>query len=234
MKGIYLAGGYPDRETFKKSFKIVAESGFDFIEVGLPYNDPIADGPVISSAILETLEKGIKVSDVIDDIISLSDVKIDRYIMTYANIVHSFGEKNFSDKFGGMLKGVIVPDVPNRMADFLYKRGLSVPVVPFATLETRDRDFDLINSSAAEFVYFIGIRGITGAASDLSSDEIKEKIARIRKMTQKKIVIGFGIKSKADADAAMKLGDGFVIGTEAVRRQGNPEELKRYLKEIIR
>ena len=222
MKGIYLTGGYPDRHRFFECCRAVASSGFDFIEVGIPFNDPIADGPVIAGAIHESISGGGTPASVMDDIACINSLKIKKFVMTYANIIYSYGIKNFSDRMAPLLDGVIVPDLPNRMTGLFYDNGFTIPIVPFATLESRESDIDLMNASRSEIVYFIGVRGITGAQSDFTSRELIDKIDMIRSRTGKKIIIGFGIKNGDDARKARAIGDGFVVGTEAVRRQKGP------------
>ena len=191
MKGIYLAGGYPDTDTFMDCFHAVALSGCDFIEVGIPFNDPIADGPVIAHAIHSSLNNGATPERVMEDILNIRHVRIKKYVMTYANIIYSHGIKKFSDKLSGCLAGAIIPDLPNRMTHLFYDGGLQIPIVPFATLETRESDMDMINKSKSEILYFIGVRGITGSQSDLASPELVKKIRMIKESTDKKIIIGF-------------------------------------------
>ena len=232
MKGIYLAGGYPDRPTFKKCAQAVARCGFDFIEIGIPFNDPIADGPVIARALYASISGGTTPEQVIEDIRDLDGLKIRKYAMTYANIVYSRGIRSFSEDLKGSLDGVIIPDLPNRMARMFCDQGLEVPIVPFATLETRQPDIELMNASKSGIIYFVGVRGITGSASNFSSPELAEKAALLKKHSSKKIIIGFGIKTAEDARQAMEIGDGFVVGTEAVRRQEDPEELEKYLRSL--
>ena len=228
MKGMYLVGEYPDRATFMECCRVVAASGFDFIEVGIPFNDPITEGPVIAAAIGRALKGGVT-PDGVMDAIALLDVGIPLYVMTYANIIHSRGIGRFSARLAPHLRGVIVPDLPNRMARRFREGGLAIPIVPFATLDTRASDIETMNESESEFVYFVGLRGITGARSDFTSPELVEKARMLRRGIDKKIVIGFGIKTPDDARQAMALGDGFVIGTEAVRRQDDPAALGTYL-----
>jgi len=232
MKGIYLTGGYPDRNGFIDCCKMVASSGFDFIEAGIPFNDPIADGPVIAGAIHESIAAGATPGTVMDDIAYIGSLKLKKFVMTYANIIYSYGIRNFSAKMAPVLDGIIIPDLPNRLADLFYDGGLDIPIVPFATLESRETDIDRMNASRSEIIDFIGVRGITGAKSDFSAPELADKIGMIRKRTGKKIIIGFGIKTGADARQAMAIGDGFVVGTEAVRRQKNPAALKEYLDSL--
>ena len=133
----------------------------------------------------------------------------------------------------GLLDGVIIPDIPNRMARLFYESGFSVPIVPFATLETRESDMALLNESKSGIIYFIGVRGITGSRSDFTAPELIDKIRMIKKNTDKKVIIGFGIKTGSDARQACAIGDGYVVGTEAVLRQKEPEALKKYLRSLI-
>jgi tryptophan synthase alpha chain len=231
MKGIYLTGGYPDRNRFMECCKAVASSGCNFIEVGIPFNDPIADGPVIAGAIHESLSGGATPATVIDDI-AVMDFPGKKFVMTYANVIYSYGIKSFSDRMAPFLDGVIIPDLPNRMTGLFYDSGFAIPIVPFATLETRESDIDTMNASASEIIYFIGVRGITGAQSDFTAPELIDTIGMIRRRTGKKIIIGFGIKTKADAAQARAIGDGFVVGTEAVRRQKDPAALREYLDSL--
>lgn len=232
MNGIYLTGGYPDRSGFIDCCKMVASSGFDFIEVGIPFNDPIADGPVIAGAIHESIAGGATPGTVMDDIALITGLKLKKFVMTYANVIYSYGIKNFSARMAPLLDGVIIPDLPNRMTGLFYDGGFNIPIVPFATLESREPDIDRMNASPSEIIYFIGVRGITGAQSDFSAPELIDKIGMIRKRTGKKLIIGFGIKTGADAQQARAIGDGYVVGTEAVRRQKDPAALKKYLNSL--
>ncbi|MBP7735021.1 MAG: tryptophan synthase subunit alpha [Spirochaetes bacterium] len=232
MKGIYLTGGYPDMGTFNECFHAVANNRFDFIEIGIPFNDPIADGPVIARAIHSTIERGITPDAMVDAIVALKDTYIKKYVMTYANIIYSHGIKKFSDRMAGSLDGVIIPDLPNRMARLFYDEGFGIPIVPFATLESRESDIEMMNRSKSEIIYFIGVRGITGSQSDFTSPELLDKIRMIKKHTGKKIIIGFGIKTADDARRALSIGDGYVVGTEAVLRQKDPAALNDYLRSL--
>ncbi len=232
MRGIYLAGGYPDAGTFRKCFGAVVRNGFDFIEIGIPFNDPTADGPVIARAIHASLESGMTPERVMEEILSLSDAGIKKYVMTYANIIYSYGIRAFSERMSGCLDGVIIPDLPNRMTPLFYDSGFGIPIVPFATLESRLSDIELMNRSQSEIIYFIGVRGITGSRSDFTSPELLDKIRMIKENTDKKVIIGFGIKTADDARQALAIGNGYVVGTEAVLRQKDPEKLNDYLASL--
>lgn len=233
MKGIYLVGGYPDRESFVKGLETVMDSGVDFVEVGIPFNDPVADGPVIAEAIMKTADAGVSADSIIEDMERCVRPGIKMYVMTYCHIVFAYGIRKFSERCKGLLSGIILADLPNRMHPFFLDRGLEVPIVPFATLESREEDLAGLGKAGSDFIYFVGLRGITGATADFGSREMKDQVARLRSHTGKKIVIGFGVKTSADAGRALSLGDGFVAGTEAVRRQGNASELRHYLGDLL-
>ncbi len=233
MKGIYIVGNYPDKKRFKECFNIVAELGFDFIEVGMPFNDPLADGPVIAKAANDAIDSGVTTEGLIKDLQSLADINIKKYIMTYSNIIYSHGIKPFSDSLKNVLNGMIVADLPNRMAGLFYDNGFELPIVPFATLETRESDIAMMNDSESEIIYFVGVRGITGSQADFSSSELVNKIKMIKEHSNKKVIIGFGIKNHADVQKAMEIADGFVVGTEAVKRQEDPAIFKTYLQELL-
>ncbi len=213
---------------FRECCHVIAASGFDFIEVGIPFNDPIADGPVIAGAIGDSLAGGVTPDGVMEEI-ARQDIGIPVYAMTYANVIYSPGMAVISKRMAPHLRGIIIPDLPNRMARRFHDEGFTIPIVPFATLETRESDIGIMNASESDIIYFVGIRGITGANSDLSAEELSEKVGLLRRHTAKKIIIGFGIKTPEDASRAVTMGDGFVIGTEAVRRQRDPAALGKYL-----
>jgi tryptophan synthase alpha chain len=233
MRGIYLVGNYPDRDTFVRCFDAVISAGYEFAEIGVPFSEPVADGPVIASAVQEALDSGVKARDVLAGIRELKKGSAKLYVMTYANIIYNYGLEKFSADFKDLLDGVIIPDLPNDFHKFFYDKGFDVPVVPFVTPESRVEDIRKAAEGNAEFIYFIGIRGITGGSVDLSSPEITERVKQIKSITDKKIVMGFGIKTREDADKAMKTADGFVVGTAAVLLQKEPAKYAEYVKSLV-
>ena len=232
MKGIYVAAGHPTRKDAMEAARTVAEAGFDFIEIGIPYNDPVADGPVIAAALDCAVKNGVTPEDVFDDIDSLSDIGIPVYVMTYSNIILHADPARVTERLRGKVRGFIIADLPNRMGSFLTDRGLGIPIIPFVTPETREKDLAIVAKSTADFIYLIGLRGITGSKADFSSPALLRQIEMIRRVTDKKIVLGFGIRTRDDARQALTIADGFVAGTEAVKRQGDRQELVKFLEEL--
>lgn len=233
MRGIYIVGNYPDRESFVKCFDAVISAGYEFVEIGVPFSEPVADGPVIASAVQEALGSGVKAGDVLAGLKTLSKGKAKLYVMTYANIIYNYGIKKFSDDFKDVLSGLIIPDVPNMLHSYFYDQGFEIPLIPFVTPESREEDIKKAAVMKGDFIYFIGIRGITGGSVDLSSPEISERIQQIKAFTDKKIVMGFGIKDKTDADKALKVADGFVVGTAAVKLQKNAAEYSEFVNSLL-
>ena len=151
--------------------------------------------------------------------------------MTYTNIIYRYGLKNFSSDFTGLIDGLILADLPVRMHKFLIERGLNIAIIPFATPLSRENDLKTIHNLSADFVYYIGVKGVTGSKNRINLNEQKIQIEKIKKITGKKVVYGFGIKNRKDADKIHEIADGFVIGTEIVKRQPYFDELKKYILE---
>ncbi len=230
MKGIYIVGGYPNLNDFKKQIEIINNINIDFIEIGIPFNDPVADGPVIAKAINETVNHNYSVDEILE-IAQQTDKPF--YIMTYANIIYKYGAEKFSEKYGNVIKGLIIADLPNRLHKYFYNLGLKIPIIPFVTVETREEDFELIKKLKGDFIYFIGTRGTTGVKVDFNSKLLKDRAIEIRNRLNKKFIIGFGIKNREDYMKVLEYADGFVIGTEIVKKQDNLREFEIFLKSLF-
>ena len=216
MKGIYLVFGYPDEEVFTKAVEITQEIGFDFVEIGVPFSDPVADGPILSAASQKSLKKGVNTKKVLEWL-KENELKMDVYIMTYANIVIAYGPDKFSRDFlEAGVKGCIIADLPNEEHIFLKDRGFEMPLIPFATPESRISDLELIAERTRDgFIYFVSMRGTTGGDFSLEDDVI-EKLSILRDKARVPVIVGFGIKEKHHVKEVFKVADGFVIGTKAV------------------
>lgn len=231
MRGFYIVGGYPDRDSFKKCLNSIAECGFEFIEIGIPFSEPVADGPVIASAIHEAVVKGVDIAAIMADVREMKQKypAIKAIVMTYANIIHGYGEKKFSDDFKDILSGVIIPDLPTRMHYWMVEKGLLIPIVPFVTPVSRDEDIDVLKGTEAPFVYYISIMGVTGSDTKKTKNDRPE---RAKAVTGKTVVTGFGIRTPEDAKNAIEATGGFIIGTEAVKRQKDFNEFVKYIKQF--
>jgi len=227
MKGVYVVLNYPDKDTFYEVIKFLLDyEGIDFIEIGYPFNDPVADGAVIMDAVNKVYDK-VTYNDLIS-ILKLINKSKKTYVMTYANIVFSYGISTFSKEFNSLIDGLIIADLPNRLHDFFYRNGLEIDIIPFLTPTSRVNDISYINELKGDFVYYVGTKGTTGVMGDL--DFNKGKVKEIKKIINKKLIYGFGIKTKEDIKNVMSFADGVVVGTEIVKRQGDIEKLKDFIK----
>jgi len=237
--GVYLMGNYPDAERFKEAARMGLER-FDFLEVGVPFSDPVADGPVIARAGEEVLGRDFRLDDLLDsvaDIRSTAPAGKKIYLMSYANPVHSPGLARFAKmaRRAGA-DGLIVPDVPfvesASFRDALAGEGLEY--IDFVTPENTPGQIETTARAARGFLYFVSIRGITGSGFTLDA-ATRAKIRRARRSSSVPVVLGFGIRSAADARAAVELAGGFIVGTGAVAAlgEGGPGGFGRYIDSLF-
>ena len=213
--GIYLLANYPSREAFIEAVKICNDAGIDFLEIGFPFSDPVADGDALEKASYETLQK-YSFDDTIESFREARKIFTGRlYIMTYSNLVYSSGVDAFAAKTGPV-SGIILADLPLREIPAFAKafKKHKVNVIRFLTPESREDDIDAAIKGADDFIYFVSKRGTTGGEFSLDK-ETQEKIGRV-KASGKEVFVGFGIKDKKDVQLACEVADGAIIGTKAI------------------
>jgi tryptophan synthase alpha chain len=213
--GIYLVANYPSKNRFLDAVKACNDLGVDFLEVGLPFSDPVADGEVIESATQQSLRRYTS-DDSFESFRQARGIfKRKVYIMTYSNILYSAGIRQFARQTGPF-DGLILADLPLREIGYFEKHvtGGDLNLIRFLTPESRPEDIADALKGARDFVYFVSKRGTTGGAFQLD-DETRQKISWVRG-TGVDVYVGFGIQSKKDVSAAFKAADGAIIGTKAV------------------
>ena len=189
--------------------------GVDFLEVGFPFSDPVADGEVLERASLAALKAGT----MSDFIAGFRDARAifsgPVYIMTYTNIVYSRGASRFLD-WVGPVNGLILADLPLREIPLFEKgmKGASASLIRFLTPESRPEDITLALKGARDFIYFVSKRGTTGGSFELD-DQTRQKIGTVRGRGVP-VYVGFGIRERRDVDLACAVADGVIIGTKAV------------------
>ncbi len=227
--GIYLLANYPSQDEFLSAVEVCQKENVDFLEVGFAFSDPIADGPVLENAAFDILKR-YNIDDFLESLDKVKKIfKKDIYIMTYANIIYSYGFDRFKKHLGGV-KGLIVADLPTRES-VLFEENLHSNIIKFVTPESRLSDIDLAIKKSKDFIYFISKRGITGGNFQLE----EETIAKINYCRQKsKVYLGFGIKSASDIKIASSFSDGVIIGTHAVLalKQG-VEQFTFFIKSLV-
>jgi tryptophan synthase alpha chain len=230
--GIFLLANYPSKERFIEAVRACATGGIDFLEIGFPFSDPVADGDILERAACETLEE----YDFEDSIESLKDArrifKGRVYVMTYTNVVYGIGVDAFAEKVG-RIQGIILADMPCREAG-MFDKGFKkhgIGVVRFLTPESRDEDMEAAVMVGTDFIYFVSKRGTTGGGFALH----EETIAKIRRVRGRgvDVYIGFGIKEKKDVDLAWSAADGAIIGTKAVEElEKGIEAFSEYVRKV--
>lgn len=214
----YLMGGFPSTEESLRIAQAYIDGGADLIEFGLPFSDPLADGPVIHSAATAALEAGAVVEDVIGRIADVA-AQVPTLLMTYYNLIEARGVERFLDRAVELgVSGMIVPDIPlEESCDLLTScdsRGLAL--VPLVAPTTPDSRMERICAQARGFVYVVAVTGTTGerAASATGLDEL---VGRVRQYTELPIAVGFGISEPAQAGQVGELADGAIVGSRLVR-----------------
>jgi tryptophan synthase alpha chain len=214
----YLMGGFPDQETATAVANAYADAGADLIELGVPFSDPLADGPTIHAADTVALAAGATLESVLETCAAVGE-KLPVALMVYANMVLAAGAGEFSDRAAlAKASGVIVPDLPleeqDPVREALGERGLAlIPLVaPTTPPERRAR----ICAGAQGFVYLVSTVGVTGEREVLPS-ELADLIAAAKEEASVPVAVGFGISTPDQAATVGRLADGVIIGTRLVR-----------------
>lgn len=214
----YLMGGTPDRLGFPAAVAALAERA-DAVEVGLPYSDPLMDGPVIASAGERAIEGGTGPFEVLDAVSGLeSDTP--RVVMTYYNPIHSVGEAEFCGKLRAAgISGLIVPDVPLEESEGIRKAAgdHEIAWIPLVAPTSSPERVRRIVETATGFVYAVSTMGVTGVRGSLS-ERAFQVVSACREATDKAVLVGVGVSNPEQARAAAESADGVVIGSAIVSR----------------
>ncbi len=229
----YIMAGDPSLEKTKDVVLMFEECGADIVELGVPFTDPLADGPTIQRASERALEAGVTLKKVIGFVKDLrKNTQIPIVLMTYYNPVFKYGEENFvRDAKDAGVDGIIVPDLPpDEAASFIVtsrREGLDT-IFLLAPTSTPDRIKKVAKESRG-FIYYVSITGITGSRL-LLNGSMETLISEIRKYTNKPIAVGFGVSVPEEASAVSKVADGVIVGSAIVKRLNeSPDELKSYI-----
>ena len=215
----YITCGDPDLETTKKAVYAMVEAGADIIELGIPFSDPTAEGPVIMEADLRALEGGVTTDDIFPFVKELrKDITIPLVFMTYANVVYSYGtEKFMKNASEAGIDGLILPDVPfEEKGDFLpacEKYGVDFISMIAPTSEDR---IAMIAKEAKGFLYVVSSLGVTGTRDTITTD-IGSMVELVKKNSSVPCAVGFGISNPEQAAKMASLSDGAIVGSAIVR-----------------
>jgi tryptophan synthase alpha chain len=217
----YLMGGYPSVEVSCAAGEAAAEAGADLIELGVPFSDPLADGPVIHAAGTAALTAGVKPSDVLGVCEALA-ARLPIVLMVYANIVLVDGPEKFARRAADAgAAGLIVPDLPQDEAAGVRAAcdAAGIALVPLVAPSSTPERVAAIGERARGFVYAVSLAGTTGERDELPP-ELPRLVERVRASASVPVAVGFGISTPAQAATVGDLADGVIVGSRVVRAAG--------------
>ena len=235
----FITCGDPDLETTAAAVRAAADNGADLIELGIPFSDPTAEGPVIQGANLRALRGGVTTDRIFELVRQLRrDIKIPMVFMTYANVVFSYGAERFLSTCRDIeLDGLILPDLPfeekEEFAPLCTKYGVALISLIAPTSKNR---IAMIAQAAEGFLYVVSSLGVTGARKEISTD-LASMLEVVRQNTSIPAAIGFGISTPEQARQMAGLADGVIVGSAIVKLleqygRDAPAFIGRYVKEM--
>ncbi len=216
----YVTVGYPSVEDTLKVVPILADSGCDIVELGIPFSDPLADGATIQKASFYALRNGVTPAMCLEVAEKLSrKVNVPLVFMTYFNPVLSYGLDKFCSACARSgVDGLIIPDLPpdegSELEDFTRKHNLDLIYLLAPT--SSDERIRLVADRARGFIYLVSVTGVTGARNSLPT-ELNSFVDRVRKAAKQPLCVGFGISTPEQARQVAKMADGVIVGSRIIQ-----------------
>jgi tryptophan synthase alpha chain len=219
---IYLTAGDPDPDTSLALFQGLAAAGADLVEIGMPFSDPMADGPSIQAAGQRALKRGMNLRKTLAMVRGLRERDADTpyVLMGYYNPIYRYGADAFAkDAVAAGVDGAIIVDLPPEEDDELAvpARRAGLDIVRLATPTSDEARLPAIVAHASGFLYYVAITGITGTRS-ADAASVRAAVERLRRFTQLPVAVGFGIKTPAQAAEVARAADAAVVGSAVVDR----------------
>jgi len=222
----FITAGDPDMETSFAILEKLPAAGADVIELGMPFTDPMADGPAVQASSVRALKSGASMTRVLEMVKKFrkADKATPIVLMGYYNPIHAYGTARFArDVAAAGVDGLIVVDLPIEEDEVLRLPALAqgVDLVRFVTPTTDEARLKRIVKDASGYLYYVSVAGVTGTKA-VPEDEVRAAIARVRLATNLPCTVGFGIRSPEQAEAIARIADGVVVGSAIVSRvEGN-------------
>jgi len=240
LLSVFFTAGFPKLNDSETIIKSLENSGVDFLEVGLPYSDPLADGPTIQHSSSVALENGINLDIIFNQLEALKDsVKIPLVLMGYLNQVIKYGEEKFCQRCKDCgIETVIIPDLPMIEYESHYQQlfaNYGISNVFLITPQTSNERIKKIDKITNAFIYVVASSSITGAKGEISSKQIAY-FDRIQKMNLKSTLIaGFGISNKSTFNTACEYMNGAIIGSAFINflQENETDSIDKFVSDII-
>ena len=233
----FLTAGDPDYATALQILKGLPEAGVDVIELGMPFTDPMADGPAIQLANLRALGNGQNLAKTLQMVgeFRKNDQTTPIVLMGYFNPIHHYGVPRFvADAKDAGVDGLIVVDLPpEHNADLCDSaQAAGIDFIRLTTPTTDDARLPVVLENSSGFVYYVSVAGVTGAGS-ASMDQVEEAVTRLRRHTDLPVCIGFGIRTPEHAAEVAKRADGAVVGSALVDRIAKAESKEQAVNDVL-
>jgi tryptophan synthase alpha chain len=233
----FTTGGDPDLNTSLEILKTIINNGIDIIEIGMPFSDPMADGPTIQESSVRSLANGTKINDIFELVMSIRKLnnEIPIILMGYYNSIFNLGVDNFTAKCAETgVDGLIIVDLqPEEDSELFTKsKERGIDLIRLITPTTDQKRLSTILSNASGFLYYVTVTGITGQNS-ANIEDLKKSINTIRSSTKLPIFAGFGIKNRNDVEQISNFTDGVVVGSSIVNIiKDNLNDKNKMIKKI--
>lgn len=236
----YVTAGFPDEQTTEDAILALDEAGTDLIELGIPFSDPIADGPTIQKASQVALNAGMTVRRVLALVKRIREqTQIPLIFFSALNPVLHYGLEKFTNEAAAAgADGLLIPDLPpeeaGELIDLCRERDLKLPFLVAPTTDAARRK--LIADHSSGFVYYISLRGVTGARDQVAAD-MEKKVREVKTVTDLPVAVGFGISKPEHARLAAGVADGIVVGSaliDLIAKHAGTPALKREVADYAR
>jgi tryptophan synthase alpha chain len=234
---VYCTAGYPELESTREVIRALEKYGVDLIELGMPYSDPLADGPVIQASSVRALHNGMTISKLFQQLEGLrKETSIPLVLMGYLNPLLQYGFEKFCAKAKEVgIDALIIPDIPiyeyeKEYRDIIRQYGLDF--VFLVTPETPEERIKKLDSLSSGFLYAVSSSSITGSEKDFSA--VEQYLNRLQKMNLKNpLLVGFGIRDKASFESACTHANGAIIGTAYIKAISNGKKIEEGTKNFL-
>ncbi|MBL1228310.1 tryptophan synthase subunit alpha [Enterococcus sp. BWB1-3] len=231
----YIMAGAQGLENLAGEIKMLEKAGASAIELGIPFSDPVADGPVIQEAGLEALRRQVTLRDILQ-LLKTVETEIPLVIMSYFNPLYSLGLEQFVEELKETpVKGLIIPDLPFEHSDYLTPllTDTDISLIPLVALTTpRDR-IKLLTDEGEGFIYAVAVNGVTGVGRNYQ-EELDEHLAYIQSVSDKPVLVGFGVSSAEHVQRFRKSCAGVIVGSKIVKllQEGKQAEVSAFVEEL--
>lgn len=233
----FITGGDPNKQTSEEILNAVIQNGSDIIEIGMPFSDPMADGPTIQISSNRAIKSGTNLETIFEICKNLrkSNNEIPIILMGYYNVIHHYGLKNFTQKCLSIgIDGLIIVDLQPEEDSELYNmiKSRDINLIRLITPTTTPERLKTITDHASGFLYYVTITGTTGQNS-ANMKELKNSIENIRKNSKLPVVAGFGINNKDQVNQICKITDGAVVGSSIIKIIQNNLDNEKHMINLI-